>query len=140
MPMDKILCCSCTVFLYSTIYAYYLNNYFMTLINFMTFSASFTHHATNVNGSIYHKIDLCTSRISMVVHSSLPLFGVLDNYLICFYMFNNITCAYILSYVVYKLYPESCLWKLFHVNFHIVVFVSQIYALQNFNNENKSLK
>lgn len=140
MPMDKILCCSCTVFLYSTIYAYYLNNYFMTLINFMTFGASFTHHATNVHGSIYHKIDLCTSRISMVVHSSLPLFGVLDNYLICFYILNNITCAYILSYVVYKLYPESCLWKLFHVNFHMVVFVSQIYALQNFNNENKSLK
>lgn len=138
--MDKTLCCSCTVFLYSTIYAFYLNNYFMTVINLITFSASFMHHATNEHGSIYHKIDLSTSRISMVVHSSLPLFGVLDKNLIFFYILNNITCAYILSHVVYKLYPNSCLWKLFHVNFHIVAFVSQIYTLQNFRYVMKSLK
>jgi hypothetical protein len=50
-----------------------------------------------------------------------------------FFIVNNIICAYLLSYTVHKLFPNGCLWKVFHINFHFVVVVSQIYTLENFN-------
>lgn len=127
--MDKILCHSCILFFISSMYALYRDNYVLMIVDMIIFVGSFAHHATDQAGSIFHKIDRCTSRFGTLFHVCLPFTDRLPMNLISFFIANNITTSYYLSVYTNQLVPDAYLWKLCHVNFHFVVFVAQMYAI-----------
>lgn len=127
--MDKTLCCSCVLFLIASVCAYLRQNYVLMTVDFVAFVGSFGHHTTNRLGSTFHKLDLCTSRFAALFHLCLPFVNKLPLNIMTFFIANNITTSYYLSVYAYRLQPTSCVWKLYHVNFHVVVFVAQMYAI-----------
>ncbi len=127
--MDKILCHNCILFLISSMYGFYIGNYVLMTVDMIVFVGSFVHHTTDQIGSIYHKIDRCTSRLGTLFHVCLLFTDKLPINLMTFFIANNITTSYYLSVYAHHLAPDATLWKLWHVNFHVVVFVAQMYAI-----------
>lgn len=118
VSMLVTLFCSCHMFLANSIYAYYLNNWYISIVVFFVYLGSAFHYLTYTEASIYHYIDVCMSRSSVVLLIPYSTLYVHHHYSIM--ALNNVVLSYGVSRCVYWMYPGDFTWIWFHVYFHTI--------------------
>jgi hypothetical protein len=122
--MNTILVVSSFQFLLVSIYAFCVCEVGLCVTSMCIFTASTCHHMTNVNRSMFHRLDLLTSRVGGIIYLRAGLQRLpYDTQL--YFMVNSIICTYLLSLCVAKVFVDKPYWKYVHVNFHTVVCVSE---------------
>ena len=135
--MNKLLCISSIGFSIPLLYAFYNNEIFMVFNGICVIIPSILHHYINLENSLYHKIDIITSRSVCII---LHVYIVYNTYdiLFCLYTFSYMYLTYYISCIQYKLsiIQNDTIWVYYHLYFHITVIVSMILHIYNFSNCN----
>jgi len=133
--MNKLLCISSIGFSIPLLYAFYLNQIFMTCNGILVLISSLLHHFTNLENSIYHKIDIIISRSTCIILHIYILYNTYD-LLFCLYTFSYMYLTYYISCIQYKLsiIQNDNIWIYYHLCFHITVITSMILHIQKLSN------
>ena len=133
--MNTLLCISSIGFSIPLLYAFYLNQIFMTCNGILVLISSLLHHFTNLENSIYHKIDIIISRSTCIILHIYILYNAYD-LLFCLYTFSYIYLTYYISCIQYKLsiIQNDNIWIYYHLYFHITVISSMILHIHKISN------
>lgn len=125
--MNILLCISSIGFFIPILYALYQNQIFMVYNGILVIIPSLLHHFINLENSIYHKIDIITSRSVCII---LHVYIICNTYdvLFCLYTFSYMYLTYYISCIQYKLsiIQNDNIWIYYHLYFHITVITSMI--------------
>jgi hypothetical protein len=133
--MNKLLCISSIGFSIPLLYAFYLNQIFITCNGILVLISSLLHHFTNLENSIYHKIDIIISRSTCIILHIYVLYNTYD-LLFCLYTFSYMYLTYYISCIQYKLsiIQNDNIWIYYHLYFHITVITSMILHIHKISN------
>lgn len=133
--MNKLLCISSIGFSIPLLYAFYLNQIFLMYNVIVVIIPSLLHHFTNLENSIYHKIDIITSRTTCIISHIYILYNTYD-LLFCLYTFSYMYLTYYISCIQYKLsiIQNDNIWIYYHLYFHITVISSMILHIHKISN------
>lgn len=107
---------SSQLFLPSIWYAYITQQHVLLFSFIMVYSGSTQYYINYEGDEIYHRIDLVTARIGIMINFFYTLYYIKPYYL-SIVLLHNITLTYLLSCMLH--YYEESVWLTMHIYFHI---------------------
>lgn len=127
--MKLLLVCSSFLLGYSGIHAkVYRTDDLLFVLHLFVSTASITHYITDVQNSIYHKVDKLFAKCLYLVYIYylLKYFTLYETFM----MLNSIITAYLSSNFIYYLIPTKSYWVYFHVNFHVLSTYNHLLVIE----------
>ena len=127
-----VIICTSHLFLANALFAYAISNNVTKNILICVYVSSMFHWITYEPDSLFHYVDLITSRvatISLIVYSMNYV-----HYYYCIMALHTIVLTYAMSRCMYVQYPDNTYWILCHAYFHIVTNFCIYVFLINYRN------